>query len=401
MSDLMTPSARKKLKRRDEPHWHRIGRGQHIGYRKRGAQDQWCAKYRPPKQNGAPEPERRVKMLGAGDQLTYQEALSLALQWFQEIDVAAKVEDPGLTVATAIEDYLAFRRRERSESGYKVDAGRARCHILPKLGKIRVMDLTTPLLQRWLEGLVVDSDNPEQRRASMDSANKVLTVLKAALNRAFQQGRVPDDIAWRRVKPFKATKAARKLFLTGNQPQRLVNACEDDALRDLVAFGLMTGARFGEIAAATVQDFDLDAGLWTVERSKTRGDHPRITVLTDEAAALVRRRAAGRAPDGLVFTRIDGVRWFNDNIRKPFTRAVHRAKLPEGATFYCLRHTHVSLQLLAGMPAQALAENVGTSVKMLEQHYGKFLHADKRAMLRRGAIGLDLPESNVVAIDAG
>lgn len=102
-----------------------------------------------------------------------------------------------------------------------------------------------------------------------------------------------------------------------------------------------------------------------------------------------------------MFTRVDNELWHNDNIRKPFTRAVKRAELPDGASFYCLRHTHVSQQLLAGMPAQALAENCGTSVRMLELHYGKFLHADKRAMLRRGAIGLELPESNVVAIDAG
>lgn len=340
-------------------------------------------------------------MLGRGDSLTYEQAVGMARQWFQEIDLAAKVEDPSLTVATEVADYLAFRRRERSASGYDIDSTRARNHILPKLGKIRVMDLTTPMLQRWLEALVVDSDDPERRRASMDSANKCLTVLKAALNRAFQQGRVPDDIAWRRVKPFKATKAARKIFLTGNQPQRLVNACEDDALRDLVVYGLMTGARFGEIAAATVQDFDLGAGLWTVEVSKTRGVEPRVTVLTDEATALVQRRSAGKLPGALVFTRIDNERWTNDNIRKPFTRAVKRAKLPNGASYYCLRHSHVSQQLLAGMPAQALAENIGTSVRMLEQHYGKFLHADKRAMLRRGAIGLELSESNVVPIDAG
>ena len=387
-----TPTARAKLPPRTEPYWHRLQPGQAIGYRKLKTKSVWLAKYRP---SGG---RRQMKTLGDG--FNYEQAVERARQWFKEIDVAANVEDPGLTVAKTVEDYLDFRKRERSPAGYRIDRLRADNHILPALGRVRVVDLKAGMIQQWLESLVVDSDDANRRRASMDSANKCLTVLRAALNRAFQQERVPDDSAWRRVKPFKATTVARKTFLTGDQPQRLINACEDDALRDLVAFGLMTGARFGEIAAARVLDFDLAAGLWTVEVSKTRGEHPRITVLTDEAVDLVRRCGAGASPDALVFARVDDLAWHHHNIRRPFLRAASRAELPSEASYYCLRHTHISKQLLAGMPAQALAENTGTSVKMIEMHYGKFLHSDKRAMLRNGAIKLDLPESNVVPMEA-
>ncbi len=55
-------------------------------------------------------------------------------------------------------------------------------------------------------------------------------------------------------------------------------------------------------------------------------------------------------------------------------------KLLGETTFYALRHTHISLALLAGVNIQVLSENTGTSVRMIERYYGKFLRADRRAM---------------------
>ena len=44
------------------------------------------------------------------------------------------------------------------------------------------------------------------RRARKATANRILTVLRAILNRAFEKGLVADDTPWRRVKPFKRTR---------------------------------------------------------------------------------------------------------------------------------------------------------------------------------------------------
>lgn len=40
-------------------------------------------------------------------------------------------------------------------------------------------------------------------------------------------------------------------------------------------------------------------------------------------------------------------------------------------TLYSLRHTYVTLELLAGTDIHTLAKQMGTSVRMLEQHYSK------------------------------
>jgi hypothetical protein len=48
----------------------------------------------------------------------------------------------------------------------------------------------------------LDKDDYDAVRRRRASANRTLTVLKAALNRAWCEGKIPSDEAWRRVEPF-------------------------------------------------------------------------------------------------------------------------------------------------------------------------------------------------------
>ena len=75
--------------------------------------------------------------------------------------------------------------------------------------------------------LQADRDRPpaDARRARKATANRILTMLKAALNRAFHTDRVPTDMAWRKVKPFKRVDEAVVRYLTAAEARRLVKAC--------------------------------------------------------------------------------------------------------------------------------------------------------------------------------
>ncbi len=167
-------------------------------------------------------------------------------------------------------------------------------------------------------------------------------------------------------------------------------------------FGLMTGCRLGEVINMRVRDLDLDDGLWSVEISKTRNPDkpPRTTVLDDASVDLLIPLVAGKKKTDLVFLRDDGVAWNKDNVQPPMRAAVKRAELEKATTYYSLRHTYISAQLKAGAPTQAVAENTGTSVRMIEKHYGKFLPSEKRALLEPGRIKLEVsePEAKVVNI---
>src|SRR6185437_7378540 len=109
-------------------------------------------------------------------------------------------------------------------------------------------------------------------------ANRVLTILKAALNHAWNAGQVATDDAWRRVKPFKGVEKARVRYLSTAECLRLVNACEA-AFRNLVRAALLTGCRYSELTRLHVADFYADAGVVTVRNSKA--GKPRHVILTD------------------------------------------------------------------------------------------------------------------------
>jgi len=46
-----------------------------------------------------------------------------------------------------------------------------------------------------------------------------------------------------------------------------------------------------------------------------------------------------------------------------------------------LRHYHINRTLMAGLPMQIIADNCGTSGRIIETHYGKFLVSDRQQMV--------------------
>ncbi|HEY4943241.1 MAG TPA: hypothetical protein VII56_17560 [Rhizomicrobium sp.] len=91
---------------------------------------------------------------------------------------------------------------------------------------------------------------------------------------------------------------------------------------------------------------------------------------------LERIRAIAKAtdPDDFVFTNIKGKA--TTTLYKALVKELLKdAKLltgPEGSqrTTYCFRHTYATLRLSEGVDVYLLAEQMGTSVQMIEDHYG-------------------------------
>src|SRR3546814_5015198 len=94
----------------------------------------------------------------------------------------------------------------------------------------------------------------EARRRRISSTNRRLTILKAALNVAYRNGKAPADDTWRRVRPFPKVEAPKLRYLQENEARRLVNAC-DQAFRSMVQAALLTGARYADLAALEVRDY--------------------------------------------------------------------------------------------------------------------------------------------------
>ena len=102
-------------------------------------------------------------------------------------------------------------------------------------------------------------DSAEARRKRKATANRDLTVLKAALNLASPTGGPPAIRRGRSVKPFKDVDGARLRYLTDDEARRVVNAARPGVSPDR-ASALLTGARWGELRRVAVADVDLRSG---------------------------------------------------------------------------------------------------------------------------------------------
>jgi hypothetical protein len=71
-----------------------------------------------------------------------------------------------------------------------------------------------------------------------------------------------------------------------------------------------------------------------------------------------------------------------------------KAKLREGASgvprsTYCFRHTYATFRLAEGVDVYFLAEQMGTSVKMIEEHYGHVNTVKHADLVLQGMGGWD------------
>ncbi len=409
---LDSRDARRKLKPRRKPYYRQIERGLHLGYRRLtgGTGGTWVARHYVGDQN------YQIQKIAIADDVTDPDGVAVLDFWQAQalardrmkarVHTAAGKTGP-LTVSAAMDAYLEFLEANRKTAGdarYKADA-----FIRPKLGDVEVEALTTQQLRRWLSDLakqaprlrtkkgakqrhrqVADTaDNNPRRQAT---ANRILTILKGALNQAWREGLVSSDAGWRRVKPFEDVEASRLRYLSIAEAKRLMNASDED-FRPLVEAALQTGARYGELASLRVEDFNPDSNTVAIRQSKS--GKPRHVILTDEGATLFRRLTAGRTGDQLMF----GREWRPSAQLRPMRAAVARAKIKPAVTFHGLRHTWASLSVMNGMPLLVVAKSLGHSTtRMVEKHYGHLKDAYIAGEVRRNAPRFGVRPSKVESI---
>jgi integrase len=223
----------------------------------------------------------------------------------------------------------------------------------------------------------------------------VLTVLKATLNHAWREGKVTSDEAWRRVAPFRDVDAPVVRYLTAAECIRLVNACPAD-FRPMVRSALLTGCRYGELAALRIADFNPDAGTLAVRASKS--GKARHVVLTDEGRDFLAATVAGRTGADLIFARPDGKPWGKSHQQRRLALACKRAHIKPAISFHVLRHTHGSTLAMCGVPLPVIARQLGhADTRMTERHYAHLAPSYVADAIRAGFPTLGITERGKVA----
>jgi len=131
------------------------------------------------------------------------------------------------------------------------------------------------------------------------------------------------------------------------------------------------------VAGLTAANFDKRTAELTIADDKA-GDDRRIQLPTD-AAGLFASQAVDKLPSAPLFMRANGKPWNRDSWKLPIAAAVLAAGLPAKATAYTLRHSTITDLVLSGVPLLTVAQISGTSVAMIEKHYG---HLTRGAAVR-------------------
>ncbi|MCL1892954.1 MAG: site-specific integrase [Holophagaceae bacterium] len=339
---------------------------------------------------------------------------------FQKNGLGSCQDSSSVTVADAIHAYFCEGERRGMKSIARSRMS-ANAWIIPMLGNQEVSKLSRELLEGWL-GAVAEAPRrvrtklgqaqafaqppvtDEEKRARKDSANRVLTILKAALNYAVDREFVHIvDPPWRKIKPFRGTARARARFLSMSEQVKLLDACPPE-FGNLVKGALLTGCRYSELARLRCRDYNSGTEIPTIFVAVSKSSKPRHIVLTSEGVALFEELTSKKqSPNDLIFTNsikrkkrngLESNGWLESDQKRYIKDACTAAGL-ERVSFHELRHTYASMLLNNKCPTPVVAQQLGHSdSRMVEKHYGHLLSSYVAGMVRAtmpviGIVGTD------------
>lgn len=385
MATLGVVQSRDKLKPQHEPHWMKVSGGCYLGFRKLTptSTGTWLARFRDDK--GKQQKRSFGEYAELQPSRRFDAAKQAAEQWFAHLGKGGSTEV--VTVRLACERYVQHVRDSRGEKpaddldmrfkrwvyGNEALAGTT----LAKLTKTRIEAWRNEMVKT---PVVVNRDKrevPVTRPRSAASVNRDISALRAALNFAHDAGSVTSDMAWRvALRPSKNADGRRDVYLERDQRKALIlNAPPDLAalLRGLSSVPLRPGA----LAALTVGNFDSRLSVLTIGKDKSGRD--RKIKLPEATASEFASRCGDRPTVAPIFCRADGKAWNKDSWKGPIKIAAEAAELSPTVTAYSLRHSVITDLVTGGLDLLTVAQISGTSVAMIERHYGH-LRSDHAAV---------------------
>lgn len=247
-------------------------------------------------------------------------------------------------------------------------------HIKPELGRIKLKDLKTHMIQRFYNSLATG-----EKPLAAKTIKNIHGVLHRALNQAVSNNLIRVNPATACVLP-KVQKPEIKPLEPGEIYRILQEAKEDD-YQNLVTVALFTGMRQGELLGLSWDCIDFESGVITVKQqlqhkdgkyflcspksNKPRRILPAQLVMDALKAEQEKqehaRQQAGEVwnnPFNLVFTDASGKNLVRRTVVKHFKAIAGRAGVGD-ARFHDMRHSFAVTSLLAGDDVKTVQENLG------------------------------------------
>ena len=374
-----TVTSRDKLKVRREPYWHRVSKGCFMGYRKMiaGSSGSWIAR-----SLDEATGKQLYHALGGFSELPdnqrFDVAQKAAVEWFEHRRTGGNATT--ITVGQACMRYIQKQRDDKKVAATKDMEIRFKRWMFcdKKLSDTPLLKLTQGQIHDWrnklTQGPAIPQDKKKESTKSRAAStiNREVAVLRAALNLAMKDGYCTTNAAWHyKLLPIKNATGRRDCYLEPEQRRTLIASAQADLVPLLKALCLLP-LRPGAIASLTAGSFDKRLKVLTV--GKDKNGHDRKISLPPTTSEFFAEQVKDKLPTAPLISRDGGKSWDKDSWKYPFKDAVVKANLPKEATAYALRHSTITdLIVLHHLDILTVAQLSGTSVMMIEKHYGHLL----------------------------
>lgn len=367
--DLSKVKEREALQPRREPYWQRLSPGRYVGYRpsQREGTGTWIAR-------AYDEDKRGYRLKALGDFADMPARDRFVVVKAEAEAFAAMIEAGGhseVKLETVEDACRAF-----AAGNPEVDKRFKRYVYGDPIAKVKLAKLRRRHTKDWHQrlaekpALVSRNKDGEKRTRSraLSSINRDQAVLRAALGQVLAPGAPNTDAAWQ--EPLKAIRNAtgrRTLYLDISQRRTLIEHLGEEA-RPFVRALCLLPLRPGAVAQLVTGQFDARTRELTIGKDKA-GNARRI-VLPADSASLFAGQAKDKLPTAPLFMRANGKAWDKETWKEPIAVAAKAAKLPVGVTAYTLRHSTITDLVTSRLPLLTIAQISGTSVEMIQAHYG-------------------------------
>ena len=214
------------------------------------------------------------------------------------------------------------------------------------------------------------------------TANRVLALLKALLNFGVEQGYIEVNVATR-LRKF--SEESRDRFLGADEFPKFWKSLEaetNEKLRDFFKICLFTGQRRGNVSAMKWVDVNLDAGTWTIPKTKT-GKHS--VPLTALAVEILKARKANAGDAEYVFPGRHGGH-ITDPMRA-WRDILERAGI-ENLRVHDLRRSMGSWQAITGASLPVIGSTLGHSQAQTTAVYARLSSDPVRAAMETATVAM-------------
>lgn len=278
----------------------------------------------------------------------------------------------GLTFEELADQYMQWAKANKKSWSH--DERRLQLHVLPIIGSMALADIGAA----ECEAVKVAC---QEKKLAPATVNHCLQLIRSLFNHAIRWNLFNGANPTKGIKLIKHDNR-RTRFLSYDEAETLLLTIKERSQdwHDITLVALFAGLRFGEIAALTWHDVDLEHGVINIRDAKSGEGRP--AYITKRLDDMLRRRRE-ETESHLVFPGRYGE--VMDRVSRTIDRCINDLGWNDGikdrrqkVTFHTTRHTFGSWLAIQGTPLLTIKELIGHKTIEMTMRYAHLIPDQKR-----------------------